>query len=157
MRTICTRSCFSKPNVNTGLQRSTIASSWRPTSRCCCAFAAGTARPAATTSAAAKAPIRLCNERLPFEGAEHPAQALLELDRRLPAEQLAGARDVRLPHLRVVDGEGLVDDLALRAGDAEDGLRELVEGELARVPEVHRQVLPGFGEQEKPANQGVDV
>src|SRR5438874_13646519 len=103
MRTIWTRSCFSNPNVITGLPRSTIASSWIPTSRCRCALAAGTARPAATTSATAKTPHRLRNDRLPFDVAEHAAQALLQLDLGLPAEQLARPRDVGLPDLRIVD------------------------------------------------------
>src|SRR4029078_10887092 len=56
---------------------------------------------------------------------KQPLQALVELDLGLPAEHLAGARDVGLAHLRVVDGEGLEDDLGLRARDADDRLGEL--------------------------------
>jgi hypothetical protein len=112
-----------------------------PTSIPRAAFDAGTARPATTASVAAKTPTCLRNDRLPFDVAEHAAQALLELDRGLPAEQLPGPRDVRLPDLRIVDRQGLVDDFALRARDANDGLGELVQGELAGIAEVHGQVL----------------
>ena len=67
-------------------------------------------------------PMRLGNDRLPSEHRQHPAQPFLELDLGRPTEELPGARDVRLAHLWVVDGERLIDDLALRARDAQDGL-----------------------------------
>src|ERR687888_26705 len=55
-------------------------------------------------------------------------------------EAVPRARDVRLANLRVVDGERLVDDLALGARDAQDCLGELVQRELVRVADVHRQM-----------------
>src|SRR5919202_6758523 len=88
----------------------------------------------------------LHTDGLPAEGREHPSEPLLQLDLRLPAEHLLRPRDVRLADLWIVDRERLVHDLARRAGDAEDGLRELVERELARVPDVHRQVLSALRE-----------
>src|SRR6476659_8160936 len=112
-----------------------------PTSMCAFADAAGTHRPAAAKTIAAATPIRLSNERLPSETGQHAAQAFLELHLGLPAEELARARDVGLTDLRIVDGQRLVDDLALRAGDAEHGLGELVERELGRVPDIDRKVL----------------
>src|SRR5262245_57687054 len=42
-----------------------------------------------------------------------PAQPIVTVVTRLPAEQLAGARDVGLAELRVVLGQRLVDDRAL--------------------------------------------
>ena len=45
------------------------------------------------------------------------AQAVLEGDLRRPAEDLRRARDVRLAHLGVVDGQRLVHDLARRTGE----------------------------------------
>src|ERR1700730_5590714 len=118
-----------------------MASSWMPTSMCAVADAAGTHKPAATKTIAAATPIRLGNEWLPPETRQHSAQALLALDLRLPPEELASAGDVGLPDLRIVDRQRLVDELALRAGDAEDGLGQLVQRELGGVAEVHGQVL----------------
>src|ERR1700675_3994765 len=141
MRTICVRSCFRVGNVNVGLPRSVIASSWMPTSMCALACAAGTARPAATGKIPAATPMRLRNDRPPSETRQHAAQAFLELDRGLPTEELARTRDVGLPDLRIVDGQRLVDDLALRACDPEHGLGKLVERELGRVPDVDRKML----------------
>src|SRR2546421_3968823 len=96
---------------------------------------------AAIRTAAQTAIKALHTDGLPAEGREHPSEPLLQLDLRLPAEHLLGPSDVRLADLRIVDREGLVDDLARRAGDAEHGLGELVERELARIPDVHRQGL----------------
>src|SRR5438552_15774739 len=109
---------------------------------CLLALAAGAATRAAT-SAARNA---LDTDGLPAEGREHPSEPLLQLDLRLPAEHLLGPRDVRLTDLGIVDREGLVDDLARRAGHAETGVGELVERELARVPDAHRQVLSALRE-----------
>src|SRR5438093_6280602 len=116
MRMICVRSCFIVGNVNVGLPRSVMASSWIPTSMCALADAAGTARPAATRTIAAATPMRLGNDRLPSETRQHAASPFLELNRRLPAEKLARAGDVGLPDLRVVDGHRLVDDFGVRVG-----------------------------------------
>src|SRR5213593_810102 len=157
MRTICVRSCFSVGNVNAGLPRSVMASSWMPTSMCALADAAGTARPAATRTIAAATPMRLGNDRLPSETRQHATQPFLELNLGLPAEKLARAGDVGLPDLGIVDGQRLVDDLALRAGDAEDGLGELVERELGRVPDIDREMLARLGQRHEPTNEVVHV
>ena len=84
-------------------------------------------------------------------------QAVLQLDLRLPAEQLPGAGDVRLAHLRVVHGKRLEDDLARGAGEANDRLGELEQRLLVRVAEVDRKMLARLGEQDDPADQVVDV
>src|SRR4051812_38807328 len=97
-----------------------------PTSMCCFACAAGTARPAATRTIAAATPIRLRNARAPPEARKQAPQSLFQLIRGLPAEQLARGGDVRLPGLRGVHRQSLVHELALRAGDPEDDLGELV-------------------------------
>src|SRR4051795_6095377 len=75
------------------------------------------------------------------EARQHPPQPLLELNLRLPAQHLPGSGDVRLANLRIVDGQRLVDDLALRRGDVDNCLRELQNRELVRIAEVDRQVL----------------
>src|SRR5919197_4287789 len=122
---------------------------------CLLAFAAGARAPA--TISATRAIPALDTDGLPAEGREHPSEPLLQLDLRLPPENLLRPRDVRLADLGIVDRKRLVDDLAHRAGDPDDGLRELVERELARVADVHREVLSALGEQNEPADEVVDV
>src|SRR6266508_728877 len=100
------------------------------------AVAAGTQKPAAAARVAARTHPRLDTYRLPAVRREQAPQSLLELDLRLPAEDLAGARDVRLPHLGIVDRQRLVHDLALRARELEDALRQLQDRELLRVADV---------------------
>src|SRR5687767_8754493 len=75
------------------------------------------------------------------EGFDRAPEAVFELHLRLPAEHLARARDVGLAHVRVVDREGLEDDLALGARDPDDRLGELEQRHLGRVAKVDRQVL----------------
>ena len=84
-------------------------------------------------------------------------EAVVERDLRLPAEQLAGARDVGLALLRVVGRQRLVDDLAAAAPDLDHLLGQLEQGELLRVADVHRHVLAALGQQDQPADQVVDV
>src|SRR5438309_2151430 len=94
----------------------------------------------AAASAASRTPRNrtLDLDRLPAELFEPAPQAFLEVDLRLPAEDLPRARDVRTALLRIVDRESLEDDLARRAGDADDGLGELEHRHLViRVAEVH--------------------
>src|SRR5947209_3727624 len=121
------------------------------------ALAAGTARPAATRSTAARPPRLLHTNRLSSEGGDHAPEPLLELDLGFPAEHLLRARDVGLPLLRIVDRQRLEDDLARRAGDLELLLRQLEQRELLRVADVHRHVLAALREQDEPADQVVDV
>src|SRR5256714_13545832 len=110
---------------------------------CLLADAAGTITRAPTSAAR----YALDTDGLPAEGREHPSEPLLQLDLRLPAEHVLGPRDVRLADLGVVDRECLVHDLARRRGHPEHGLGELVERELARVPDVDRQMLVALGQQ----------
>src|ERR671937_592587 len=124
-----------------------------PTRRCLLAEAAG----AAIKAAANATTTALDTDGLPAEGREHPSEPLLQLDLRLPAEHLPRTGDVGLAHLRIVDRERLVDDLAPRAGHPKHRLGELVERELTRVADVHRQVLLALGEQHEPADQVIDV
>src|SRR2546425_12209431 len=124
---------------------------------CGAAPPAGTTRSAVTSAVAAKTPSRLHTDRLPPQRRDHPAQALLERHLGLPAEDLLRPRDVRLPLLGIVDRQGLVDDLALRTGDADHGFGELEQRELVRIAEVHGQVLAGLREQDESADQIVDV
>ena len=85
------------------------------------------------------------------------SEAVLQLDVRLPAEQLLGAGDVGLPHLRIVHGKRLEDDLARGAREPDDRLGELEQRLLVRVAEVDRKMLAGLCEQDDPANQVVHV
>src|SRR4029453_8270228 len=84
-----------------------------------------TATPAAARSNTRVRATRLNTHWLPSEAGHHPAQALLELDLGLPAQNLPCTRDVRLARLRIVHGQGLVDDLASRSRHADDRFREL--------------------------------
>src|SRR5215813_4589970 len=118
------------------------------------AVAAGTQRPAAAARVAARTRHGLDTDRRP---SQHAPEPVFELDLRLPAEQLAGAGDVGLADLRVVDGQRLVDDLAARAGHLEDGLGQLQDRDLPRVADVHREVLAALREQDEPADEVVDV
>src|SRR5919108_222739 len=93
----------------------------------------------------------------PAKAREQAAEALVEADLGLPTEHLERARDGGLAHLRIIVREGLEHDLARRPGDADDGLRELEEGHLVRVPEVHGQVLLARGEQVKASDEVVGV
>src|SRR5581483_11596126 len=118
---------------------------------------------AARTAAASTAmttPARLMSgpDGLPAERADPPAQPFLEIDLRLPAEHLAGARDVRPAYLRIVDGERFKDDLARGGRDLDHGLGELEHRHLViGVAEVHRQVLAAERKEAQPADQVIDV
>src|SRR5207244_13368984 len=79
---------------------------------------ARTARPAANAAAS----LRAKDFRSDLQGVDEPPQPVLERYLRLPAEHLAGAGDVRLAHLRVVDRQRLEDDLARRARHPQDEL-----------------------------------
>src|SRR4029450_3345214 len=116
-----------------------------------------TATPAATRSNTRVRATRLNTHWLPSEAGHDPAQALLELDLGLPAENLRCARDVRLACLRVVDGQGLEDDLASRPSHADDGFRELQDRKLVRVPEIGWQVLLAHRQEIHPVDQVVHV
>ena len=59
--------------------------------------------------------------------------------------------------MRIVDRESFVHDLALRPRDVDDGLGELVEGELVRVPDVDGEMLPRLGQQHQASHEVVDV
>src|SRR5512133_4094466 len=113
------------------------------------------ATPAATRSNTRVRATRLNTHWLPSEGGQHPAQALLELDLGLPAQNLRCARDVRLACLRIVNGQRLVDDLAFRSRHADDCFRELQDRKLVRVPELGWQVLLAHRQEVHPVGQVV--
>src|SRR2546423_14551831 len=94
---------------------------------------------------------------LPFLRGQHSAQPFFQWNFRLPAEHLAGARDVGLTHLRVVDGECFEHDLALGRGNADDGLCELEQAELGRIPEIDREVLSAHRKRIEPLDEVVHV
>src|SRR5215210_5568037 len=120
---------------------------------CGLADAARTQRPIAN-----RAMLALLNAKwLPPETRQQAPQPLLELDGRLPAQQLPGSGDVGLANLGIVDGECLVDDLALRRGHSDDCLRKLQNRELLGVADVDREMLTALGEQVQTADQVVDV
>ena len=77
---------------------------------------------------------RQCSRPVPRD---RPLQALVEIDLRLEAELLARLRDVRHPDLDVGVVQRLEDDLAGRAGQALDALRQVVDRHRrARVADV---------------------
>src|SRR6185503_4539268 len=71
-----------------------------------------------------------------LEVGEGTAEPFVEGNLRLPAEDRARARDVRLAHAWIVHGQGARDDAAARSGERDDRLRELADGQLVRVPDV---------------------
>src|SRR5690242_8306886 len=96
---------------------------------------------AATPAANAAPALRTEDFRPGLNRVDKPPEPVLERYFGLPPEHLARARDVGLPHLRIVHRQCLEDDLARRARDLQDDLRELDQRELSRIAEVHRQVL----------------
>src|SRR2546423_7552643 len=96
--------------------------------------------PAAAITVAARTSRALDTDWFSTVRGKHPRQPFVELNLGLPPEQLLRAGDVRAALLRIVDRQRLVDDLAVRAGQPEDGLRKLKDRELAGVADVDRQV-----------------
>src|SRR5262245_25397832 len=158
MRSTCTLSVRMSGNAFVGFPN-VSGSSYMPTDMPFAPMAEGAARRAAASAIAAASRARPRNARPPARraDAERPAQACLELDLGLPAEDLLRPGDVGLTLLGVVLWQSLVDDLAGRPGQAEDRLGELEDRELARVAEVHGEVLVARGEREETAHQVVDV
>src|SRR6187200_3193053 len=156
-RSSCVPVFLSCGNTRSGSPYSTTPSSKMPRRRDFDADAPEASNIETATARATATAAALRTRRVSLERPQSAAQPLVQLDLRLPAEDLARARDVRLAHLRVVDRQRLVEDLARRAGRREDRLRELEDRVLARVADVHRQVLAGLGEQGEAANQVVDV
>src|SRR3989442_2100833 len=117
----------------------------RTTSRRDAWAAAATTRPSPARTAATAA--RLRTDAL--DGRQHATETIFELDLRPPPKELLCSRDVRLADLRIVDGQRLEDDLALRAGDADHRLGELEDCELTWVAEIDRKMLVARREQEQ--------
>ena len=69
-------------------------------------------------------------------------QAVLQRDLRLPAEDLLRTRDVRLPNLRVVDGERLEHDLARRAREPQDEPRRARAASSSGLPRFTGRCSP---------------
>ena len=74
--------------------------------------------------------MRSCFSPVPRD---RPLEAVVELDLRLPAEQLARLLDVRDPQLDVDVVERREDDLAGAAAEALDPLREVVDRDRRRA------------------------
>src|SRR5438552_13981895 len=70
-------------------------------------------------------------------------QAFVPVHLRLPAKQLASPADVRPAHLRIILRKRLVFDLALAAGQLQNLLRELSNGDLVWIAEIDRLVEIG--------------
>src|SRR5439155_23504808 len=85
--------------------------------------------------------------RLSTQRHEQPPEPVRKRDLRLPAEQLARPRDVRLPNLRIVDRQRLEHDVALRSREPAHRLGELEQRHLVRIAEVDREVLAALREQ----------
>src|SRR5918995_6940336 len=128
-----------------------------PTSMLPDALAEGAARPATALTIAAARTNRLNTNGLPSEGRQQASQALLEIDLGGPAEDLLRTRDVWLADLRIVHGQRLEDDLALRPGHFQHRFRELENRKLVRVAEVDRVVLVNCGEGVEAVDHVVDV
>src|SRR5687768_9909036 len=79
------------------------------------------------------------------------AQPLVETHFGLPPEYLLCPRDVGLAHLRIVDRQRLVDDLAAAAPHLEHLLGELEQSELLRVADVDGEMLAALGERDQAA------
>src|SRR5436190_14346241 len=94
---------------------------------------------------------------LSFLRGQQSAQPFFQWSFWFPAEHLPGTRDVRLAHLRVVDGECFEHDVTLRRGNADNGLRELEQGRLGWISEVDRQVLMAHRERVKALDEVVHV
>src|SRR5438552_3805294 len=88
---------------------------------------------------------------------ERAAQAVRERDPGLPAQERARARDVGLPHARVVEGQRARDDAALRAGQRDDRLRQLADGELVGIADVDGVDLVRRDEAEEAVHEIGDV
>src|SRR5215831_13404052 len=114
---------------------------------------------AATTerAAAANKASFLDTQGLRAQRFQDASQPLLERDLRLPTQQLAGASDVRLANVGVVFWKRLEDDLAGGPRHPEHDLGELEQRVLARVAEIHGQMLAARGQQIEPAHEVVDV
>lgn len=76
-----------------------------------------------------------------------PPQTFVEAGLRLPPDDLAGACDVWLPHMRVIDGERLEDDFTRRGGDTDHCLGRIEQGHLVGIAKVDREVLARLGQE----------
>ena len=66
------------------------------------------------------------------------AQSILQGNLRLPAQLLAGQRNVRLPLARIVGRQRLGDEGRFRSRHVDDHLGEPADGELAGIAEIDR-------------------
>src|SRR5882724_3305924 len=94
---------------------------------------------------------------LPFLRGQQSAQPFFEWNFRLPAEYLAGACDVGLTHLRVVDRECFEHDFTLGRGGTDNGLCELEQSELGWIPEVDGEMLSAHRQRVEPLDEVVHV
>ena len=116
---ICARRFTSVGNAASGASNGWFGSK-TPTSIPRAAAAGLAFAPAATTHMASNRAmliwamlLRLNAKWFPPEARQHAPQPLLELDFRLPAQQLPGSRDVGLANLWIVDWKCFEHDFAL--------------------------------------------
>jgi hypothetical protein len=82
----------------------------------------------------------------------------MQRDLRIPAQQVVGSRDVRLALSRIVSRQREVSEARLRLANFDHLFRELLDGELTGISEIHRivQVL-GIHETNQTLDEIVDV
>src|SRR6266566_1497900 len=88
---------------------------------------------------------------------DRATQAVLERYLRFPTKRAFRPRDVRLTHLRIVDGQWALDDLAFAPRQAQHQLGQLADGEFVWVPEVRRLAVAMLEEAHDPVDQIIHV
>src|SRR5687767_11916032 len=101
-------------------------------------------------------PVFLFQIRLFIPG-NGPRQAFAQTYFGLPFQGLAGIRDVRLAHARVVHGQGLEGDPAPAAGELLDLARDVQDRDLGGVADVHGARVAGVEQAQQALRLVVDV
>ena len=91
------------------------------------------------------------------EPLDRATEAVLDPDLRLPAQHLAGPGDDRAAPGRVIDRQGQVLHRRVRAGHPEHQPREVSDGELLWVAQVHRAVLGAVDHAHDAADEVIDI
>jgi hypothetical protein len=75
---------------------------------------------------------------LPLEVGKGPTKTLVEIDGRLPTEELASPPDVGPAHLGVIGRKLPVDNLALGSHQSQNAMRYIDQRYFMGIAEVHR-------------------
>src|SRR2546430_14693274 len=110
-----------------------------------------------TRTCAAGPPLAPPSLTFPPEPLVGAGETFAEVDLRTPAEDPVCQADVGTPARGIADRERLEDDLRAGLGELEHGLSELEDGELVRVPDVHRPRPVGLEQGEGAAHPIVDT